>query len=325
MKKITIIILILLMSFMLFSCSAADYKLAQKLYTEGDYEQAAVFFETAAKYKNSEDMLHLCKYYLAKMAIDKEAWDDAANYLIGIEFQDSEELLKECYMHTNQDFAFLNEIEKLVKFRLHQADSQGIDAQALATTEYECVKKYDLGQFYDIELKQIATNLSASYKLIYDSYQNVSLSVAQANNYEAQAKLCQAFKTLYEKYDFLKDDSDFVKMYVESIKTAETMAKASVLIKNDVDEQLKYLSNTGTPWYKEDNNIYFTATNNTQYTYSLEMHVTYNDQDGTGYYTDSQSAKLAPGESHTYRFTINSISIFSSVSTDYTYKDIYGE
>ena len=306
----------------LCSCAAQDYKLATRLAKEGDYERAISFFENARKYKDSQEKTKECKYIVAKGYMENEDYENAILYLTDLNYNDSEELLRNCHMKLSGDIKFLDDLKKLLTFRLHEAAYNDVDDKSLYATEYDLLRAYDLYVFYDYDLKQIASNIIKGLKGCCDSYSNSILREAQAQMYESQYLLSSSYTKLYESYDFMTDDSEFKKQYVDALDSNKTMAEGSQMIKADLDEQSKLLSNTGTPWTKDGKVVSWTVTNNTKYTYTLKVFVTYYDEEGTSYYTDQAQAKLAPGGSQEFKFTINS-ELFAKLTYDYLYQDIF--
>ena len=323
MKKITAIVLLIVLCFSLFGCTASDYSYAMKLYEEGDYENALVFFEATVKYKDSEEKLTECKYYLAKLAMENEEWADAASYLVGLDYEDSEDLLKECYMHTNLDYAFIADVEALVDFKLYQAEEQEVSQKDLARTEYSTIVKYELETFYDEDLKEISLELTEGLKLQVQALDENQLSESQSKLYQAEYMICDSLTALYENYDFFKGDESFKSAYVDVKDDYKKQADASVSIQEDLNSQFGRLSTTtGTPFKKENNYLRLTITNNSEYQYTLTIGVNFIDSTGVTYESTEVSHIMKVGETYKFSFRINSTSLFSTLSYDYSYKDI---
>ncbi|MCQ2555385.1 MAG: hypothetical protein MJ171_07005 [Clostridia bacterium] len=328
MKKVLAITLCLLMCLSLFSCTQADYNYAIKLYESGDYKTALDFFNVTKKYKDSAEKLTECKYYLAKMAIDNEFWEDATDYLLGLNYLDSEELLKECYMHTNLDYAFLEEVNKLVHFRLYEAEGKEVTQKELARTEYSQIVKYELEDFFDANLKEISLALTEGLKLRVQALDEEKLNSSQAKLYQAEFRVADALTRLHDEYDLMPDDESFKTAFLDVRDDYETTAEASLVIQKDLEDQFKKLNvTTGTPFKKEYNYLKLTVKNNTDYQYNLTVTVNFIDKTGVTYETAEiqRVMKKKNGDkidSYTFNFRINSTSIYQTLSFDYSYKDI---
>ena len=321
-KKTIIVLISILMIFCLSGCRSKDYKLATKLFEEGDYKRAESFFETARKFKDSIEKTKECKYYVAKETIASGNYEEAALYLADLDYLDSLDLLKNVNMHLNKDYSFLEDLESLLTYRLHEAAQAKVEAKVLFKTEYDALKQYELAIFYDTDLKQISNDIINGLKEYSSTYENPILCEAQYHIYNAQALISNAYSKLYNQYDFMIDDEEFVKTYINTKDSYDQLATASAKIKADLDSQGTLLANTGTPWTKSKDKLTWKITNNTEYTYTLKMLVTYYDDSGSSYFTDQAQAKLTPGSSQEFKFKINN-DLFNSVTYDYVYQDIF--
>lgn len=97
-KRILAAVLVIVMAAGMCACGIMDYKKAQALYEDGDYEDAREIFEQLGDYEDAEQMVMACDYGMA------EEWMDDGEYLKAGEtfeklddYEDSEKLAKECY------------------------------------------------------------------------------------------------------------------------------------------------------------------------------------------------------------------------------------
>ena len=77
MKKIVALALVLALAFALCACGNSQYKQAERLYTQGDYAQAAELYEAAGNYKDSAEKAKECRYQLAIQAFNRGEYQDA--------------------------------------------------------------------------------------------------------------------------------------------------------------------------------------------------------------------------------------------------------
>lgn len=71
MKKIVALLLVLAMALALCGCSSSDYKKAQKLFEERQYEEALAIFEELGEYQDSKQQVSNCKIKICETLIDK--------------------------------------------------------------------------------------------------------------------------------------------------------------------------------------------------------------------------------------------------------------
>lgn len=278
-------VLLLSLAFILSGCSISaqgKYDSALELMEAGDYEEAVEIFAEIEDYEDSSDKISECRYELGKAAYESEDWDLAISYFEGLDYEDSEEMLETCTrekgMHENADYDFLEAIEESVLNRMEDSDSESSTYSDLVNTELAYLEEFENAEFYDENLKTIAQK--------YIEGLNIQKEALSANyEYEYQIEWIrglvyreEALTELYEDYDFLSDNVDFVATYIYEYENNLALLTAYEAIEEDLSNQ------NSDDWefyiYTDTSEVYFTFSNNTEYTYSTVFVMTFYDSDG---------------------------------------------
>lgn len=79
MKKIVALLLVLTMALALCGCSSSDYKKAQEMFEQGQYEEAQAIFESLGDYEDSKEQASNCKVKISIGLFDEVGFFDPIN------------------------------------------------------------------------------------------------------------------------------------------------------------------------------------------------------------------------------------------------------
>lgn len=97
MKKVTALLLALVLAMCLTGCKGSDYKNAVSLYESGQYEEAVDKFTELGDYKDSQLLLQTCKYESAKAMINSGSYEEAKAIFEELgDFEDSADYINSC-------------------------------------------------------------------------------------------------------------------------------------------------------------------------------------------------------------------------------------
>jgi len=265
-------------------CSASKYKEAVELFEKEEYSKAMELFAEISDYEDSKSKVAECKYYLGIACMDNEEWESAIDYFKDIAYKDSLELLKHCErekgMHENSDYEFLSELEKSILDRMESANQSEVDQTQIVNKELVYIEKFKDATFYDDVLKEIAE----SY--IYGLYVQRD-ALAKEYYYEYQIEWQRgmviredALYKLYNDYNFMTDNKDFVTVYIVDYGDSKKLLTAYETIEADLDAQLKG-GGILVEWDEYRRSVSFTLQNNTQYTYDTVFEFDFVDGNNT--------------------------------------------
>ena len=301
MKKHRVILLTTVFCVLVFLSGCGEqskYESAVALMDDGDYESALEAFTEIEDYEDSAEKISECKYALGNLAMESEDWDLAISYFEDLDYEDSADLLETCTrekgMNENADYDFLAAIEESILDRLETSSSGTSNYASLVNTELSYLEEFADATFYDDELKSIAEKyieglylqkeaLSAEYEFEY-----------QSNWYRGKVYREEALVALYENYDFLTDNNDFIASYIYQYEDDLAFITAFDVIEEDIDNQL----GDGIDWtiYTDTGEAFFYVTNNTEYTYSTVFDLLIYDSDNVLIESDSVLIEsIAPG------------------------------
>lgn len=265
-------------------CSASKYKEAIELFEKEDYLKAMELFEEARDYEDSKTKVTECKYYLGIACMDNEEWESAINYFKGIDYKDSLELLELCErekgMHENSDYEFLSELEKSILDRMESVNQDETDFAKIVNKELVYVEKFKDATFYDDELKEIANGY------IYGLYvQREALEKEYYYQYQIEWQRGMVIREdalykLYNDYNFMSDNNDFVTIYIVNYGNSKELLTALETIEADLTAQLED-EGFSSVWDADSRTISFTLQNNTEYTYDTIFEFDFLNENGT--------------------------------------------
>ncbi len=185
----------------LSGCKSSDYKKASELMNSGSYEEAIPIFEELGDYKDSADMINVCKYGQAAALYDGKQFDNAKIIFEELgDYQDSADRVTAC---------------KYGKAAALYDDKQFDSAQAV----FE-----ELGDYKDSADKVKECKYGAAVSL-YDSgdFKTAYAKFKLLEDYEDSEKYAEnaMWEILYEYYPYVEDVND-------SIVHSETIQDYSV-------------------------------------------------------------------------------------------------
>lgn len=103
-KKILIMAMLMTSTLLLVGCQSSDYNNAEKLLSEGKYDEAIVAFQTLGDYKDSIDKVTATKYAKGESLYDDGEYEEAIEIFEAIkDYNDSEELIDSCHYKLAED------------------------------------------------------------------------------------------------------------------------------------------------------------------------------------------------------------------------------
>ena len=199
------------------------------------------------------------------------------------------------------DCEFLITLKESVLNRMENAD---FERSILVQTELAYLESFIDCAFYDSELRSIATlyieGLYAQRKALESEYEwEYQLEWQRGLVYR-----CKALKQLYNNYDFLSDNKNFIGTYVAQYEQEETVLRAYEAINADIDMQIE----AGEIIHSLDGNVFsFIVKNNTNYTYTTVFDITFSDENNTVLENNSAYiANIKPQNSYVVSFYLSS-------------------
>lgn len=222
--------------FLLCGCKQDDYKEANRLFVNGNYEAALAIYSELGNYKDS----------VSKMA-------------------ECEEIIES---ESTADNDFLADMEKSILYRMENADKEYIED--LINVEIAYLKKYKSSKFNDGKLKNICkkylVGLQHEKESLSKSYIDSQIAY-QRGHVERYSELNE----LYYNYGFLEDNKEFIAKYISSFDKEKKREDALNKIIESMERQL-----TGDQqWSLQDDGITIEnlVLNYTEYSYDLSIHI----------------------------------------------------
>ena len=167
------------------------------------------------------------------------------------------------------DTDFLSKIEESVLGRMKSMSKENYDRKAIVTEELNNLLPFENKEFSDVELKNLALKYIEGLK-----HQKESSEDEFDVEWQKGTVICYGvLNDLYEKYDFLKDNAEFVNTYITSYEEQQKLLTALELIDKDLNSQV---SDNMYGDY-DGKNLNFDFKNNTEYTFSMRWEITYFD------------------------------------------------
>ena len=264
------------------------YSEALEMYNTGEYIDAIPHLESLGGYKNSADVLTWCKYELARNYISNREWENATLYLAGLNYDQSEPMLTDC--------SFMVALQNSVLRRMEMNAKESSDYRSLVTTELAYLEDFRSADFYDSTIRAQAQKYidgldkqlaGLSYDFYYEYQRDWNTGLVA--RYEALAKL-------YNDYQFMADNKDFVGTYINQVEYYQKWLKAFKTMEADGHVDLS--------WNYAWNYVEIRFKNDTPYTSSQVFDIMfYGDEKETKYLgtTSVVVNDIAPYSEYTVR------------------------
>lgn len=281
-KKIVLVSFVFALLFALSACnsSAKDYQKALALMDSMKYQAAIEIFTNLSGYEDSADKIIQCKYALAQEAVDAEDWNTAIDYLTGMTYQDSADLLADCErekgMTENSDYAFLADIEAAVLNRIKMNTQEDYDNTSIVNTELGYLEKYSEQTFYDPALKALAEKYIEGLHTQKGALDEALMSDMQIEWQRGIVNRYEVLRDLYDNYGFLRDNQNFYGIYVADCERMQNLLTAYQELEADIAQQT---DTEDFHWYIDGSKVYCTLKNNTKYQYSTAFELTIANSD----------------------------------------------
>lgn len=303
-RKMIALMMASAMCLSLTACNSSNYTKAEELLSSGDYSAALEIYTDLGDYEDSQDKAKKCTYEIANECFEQKNYKNALeNYSELGDYEDAKDKAAECEkeigMSENADYAFLADMKSSVLGRLESSNNNE-DHTTIVNTELAYLDKYTDETFYDKKLQELAKQYIAGVHTQKDALDEDEQSKHQIEWQRGYVERCEALSALYKQYGFLADNPDFIGAYVTDLENEQHILAGYEAIENDLDKQML---TDDFEWYPEnDLNIYCTLKNNTEYTFAIFVDVSYYDENGTLYYSDTgYSNEVKPGESYVLR------------------------
>jgi len=247
---------------------AIRYQEANELYSYGNYSDALVIYQELGDYEDSLDRVLVCQRQIG--------------------------------MSENADNRFLEALEKSVLDRLKTVHTENYDYKTLVATELAYVEQLANEVFYDSELKNLAEQYVRGLLLQRESLETESKYEHQIEWQEGLVYRFEVLKKLYENYDFMSDNKEFIGNYILQYEDQKALLEAYEVIANDMVGQWNS-DDFNCAWNDED--VYleynFTLKNNTSYTYGVTFEACFSDCNDIIFERDTvYIGNVSPGESY---------------------------
>ena len=254
-----------------YSPAAVQYKeycSAVQLYNDGEYAKALAFFEQMNGYENSTEMEKKCKYELGKAAMTSFDWETAILYFTDLSYSHSDDMLVDC--------SFMVALKESILRRMEKVEKGNSDSRVNVSTELAYLDTYRNAVFFDKNIQEQAAKYLMGLdmqlaSLTYDFYYEY-----QDGWYTGLVERYEALDYLYTNYEFMKENPDFVGVYINQLEYYEGWLTAfrAMETTGHIEKDWKFTSN-----YVE---IYFK--NDTPYTSSQVFELTFwGDEEQTKY------------------------------------------
>lgn len=313
-SKARLLIPLLLIVFALTGCSSTKYQDAVVKMEQGDYQAALSIFDSISNYKDASGKADECRYELGSDAIASGEWDTAINYLTNLDYKNSPDLLAQAMdakgMSENADNDFLSALESAVTDRINSVNNENYDNKTIVNAELAYVEKYTDATFYDENLKSLAEKYIDGLNTQKDALRNGESSELQIEWQRGIVSRYEVLRDLYEQYDFLSNNTDFVAIYVSSCDDQKALLNAYEALDADIEKQM---SADDFQWFIRGNEVYWTLKNNTDYTFSTTFNIALYGADDVRFDESIDNIENIPsGSSYTVSFYVGSPNRISS-------------
>ncbi len=298
---------LMLIFLMLTGCSSTKYQDAIDKMNQGDYQAALEIFDDIPNYEDASSKASECRYQLGIEAITSEDWELAIEYLSNLDYEDSADLLelatREKGMSENADNDFLSALEVSVLDRINSVSNENYDNKTVVNTELVYVEEYKDATFFDENLKTLAIKYIDGLNMQKDALGNDNFSEVQIEWQKGIVARYEVLRDLYEQYDFLSDNTDFIAIYVSACEDQQNLLRAYEALDDDIASQM---NSDSFQWYISGNEVYWTLKNNTNYTYSTTFNITLYDANNVVFDEATDFIENIPaGSSYTVSFYVS--------------------
>lgn len=298
---------LMLIFLMLTGCSSTKYQDAIDKMNQGDYQAALEIFDDIPNYEDASSKASECRYQLGIEAITSEDWELAIEYLSDLDYEDSADLLelatREKGMSENADNDFLSALEASVLDRINSVSNENYDNKTVVNTELVYVEEYKDATFFDENLKALAVKYIDGLNMQKDALGNENFSEVQIEWQKGIVARYEVLRDLYEQYDFLSDNTDFIAIYVSACEDQQNLLRAYEALDDDIASQM---NSDSFQWYISGNEVYWTLKNNTNYTYSTTFNITLYDANNVVFDEATDFIENIPaGSSYTVSFYVS--------------------
>lgn len=250
------------------------------------YNAAATKFDELGEYKDAKQKKNDCYYKAGLLYIEEENWYTVDSYIEMMD-EDQKQTLIDAYKEACADDDFLAALKQALTKRSELVASGGTREQIVAA-EVALLEEFPSKHFYDEELSSLCYN----YVYGLTSYEQYSLNSSNPDYWWLQGgmKRHEALDALNEKYDFLNDD--------EALKKEFIGTKYLLEIEYALYNEFNY-----TYWhYESKDRYYLDFTNETQYTFTLNVTVKYYDGESVVHSSTVTPVKVTPNQSEKLYF-----------------------
>lgn len=199
------------------------------------------------------------------------------------------------------DADFLSEMEKSVLDRMQIIADGNYNKNSVVTSEINNLQPFVNKEFSDSELKNLALKYMEGLNLQKEASE-AEFEYEKPIDWQKGIVICHGvLNDLYEKYDFLKDNKEFVNTYISSYDQHQALLKAYESVDKDLSSQV---SDNMVGDY-DGKNLNFSFKNNTEYTFNMLWKITYFDAKETVVGTESTVVKsIKPNSNYTVSFYV---------------------
>ena len=274
--------------------NARAYKAAASAYEAGEYQEALSILSNIDTYEDSETLIIECKYHLGIEAMEAHKWAEAESYFSEIDYKDSKIMLTDCQ--------FMQDLESSVLRRMEINAKEKSELTTIVNTELAYLEKYENASFYSKRLYSQALRYISGLKMQKTALEQIYQWKYQEYWYTGLLERYSALNVLYEEYDFLADNRDFIGQYINQYDYWKQWVEAF----NALNAMFREA------YFKEENHrqdsqyIYFTFTNTTKYTFTNQMDFWIYDYEGVNLLDTASivTEDIRPGDTVTVKLYV---------------------
>lgn len=314
----------------LAACDSSDYKKAEELYNEGQYNEALYLFKNLGDYEDSQEKVLSCTYFIANSLFKDAQYEKAASFYEQLgDYKQSREQLsiceKEVGMRTNADYDFLEALEKSILSRM--AHSNTTDYSTLVNTEFAYLSQFEGAKFYDKSLADFSQlylqGLQEQKDALSEEYDDYQIGWQ-----EGLVHRKEVLAGLYNEFGFMADNKEFVGTYVLEYEEERAKLEAYKAIRDDIQAQFDsddFKVDWAFPRY-QSGTLEFKLKNETAYTYNMNFIFSFLSGDGTLFFSSNKIVQnVKPGNSYVVNTNIDFTNCKSSdfeYTVNYSIEDV---
>ena len=196
---------------------------------------------------------------------------------------DFQEYKREKGMKKKADYDFLSKIETSILERMETTSDGDFDRSTVVNAELFHIESFVNEEFYDSKLKELALKYIEGLNIQKEALNKELEYEYQIDWQKGIVMRYEVLNELYEEYEFLKDNSQFVATYVSGLEEQQNLLEAYEAIEKDLTSQ----TSDDMEWDYDGVNLNHTFKNNTEYGYSTVWDITYYDENDTIVGTES--------------------------------------